>query len=281
MFERCPDMRLYRFALLGFLLCATLGCRSTKIAPPVVERPEFARYYEEAGVEGTFVLYDLQHNIYLIHNPTRVDTRQIPASTYKILNSLIALETGAVADENEVIPWDGVERAIEPWNRDHTMRSAIQVSAVPFYQEVARRIGQKRMNKWVKRVSYGNEDTGGGLDQFWLSGNLRISPREQVDFLARLHRGDLPFSQRSIDIVKDILVQERTDTYVLRGKTGWSDSFQPEVGWYVGYVVREGNAYFFANNIDIRKNEDAAHRAGIARRILADLGLIDVTPPNK
>jgi len=122
----------------------------------------------------------------------------LPASTFKIPNSVIALETGVVGDpDKDIFRWDGVVRSIEAWNRDHTLRSAIAASAVPVYQEIARRIGADRMQKFVDLFGYGNRDIGGGIDQFWLTGNLRISPVQQIDFVDRLRRGTLPVSKRS------------------------------------------------------------------------------------
>src|SRR3977135_4644506 len=117
----------------------------------------------------------------------------LPASTFKIPNSLIALETGVVVDpDKDVFKGDGVTRPIEAGNKDHTMRSAIAASAVPVYQEIARRIGEERMQKYVDLLDYGNRDIGGGLHQFWLTGNMRIDPIQQVDFVDRLRRGGLP-----------------------------------------------------------------------------------------
>jgi beta-lactamase class D len=236
------------------------------------ERADFEKYFKAAGVSGAFVIYDAKQDKYLACNFKRLHTPFIPASTYKILNSLIALETGVIADENEIIKWDGVDRGLEAWNCDHNLRSAFKVSAVWFYQEVARRIGQERMQYFVDTTGYGNRDISGGIDMFWLTGGLRITPKEQVDFLVRLYRNDLPFTQRSIDIVKDIMIFEKKDEYVWRAKTGWAN----EIGWFVGYVERGGNVYFFANNIDILKDEDREARIQISRNILHDLGLVSL-----
>src|SRR5690606_21044420 len=139
------------------------------------------------------------------------DSGFIPASTFKIFNSLVALEAGAVASEEEVLEWDGVERGWDAWDQDHSMRSAIRVSAVWFYQELARRIGETRMQQYLREVRYGNQTMDGAIDDFWLSGGLRITPLEQVDFLVRLARNDLPFSDRTMAILRDILILEEGD----------------------------------------------------------------------
>ena len=49
---------------------------------------------------------------------------------------------------------------------------------------------------------------------------------------------------------------------------------QPQVGWYVGYLERGGNAYFFAINMDINKPDDAKARINITKSILGDMRLI-------
>lgn len=238
------------------------------------ERPDFGKYFQQAGVKGTFILYALKQEQYLVYNAERANTRFIPASTFKILNSLVALETGAVKDENEVIKWDGVQREFPAWNQDQTMRSAIKDSVVWFYQELARRIGQERMQRYIDLANYGNRDISGGIDKFWLQGGLRISPKEQIDFLVKLYQNKLPFSKRSVKIVKNIMINEKTNDYVLRGKTGWDRHFKPQIGWYIGYLERDSNAYFFAINLEVNKVDDTKARINITRSILAEMGLL-------
>jgi beta-lactamase class D len=241
------------------------------------EIPSWGSYFQAANVEGCFLLYDLERDEYLCYNRRRADTGFLPASTYKILNSLIALETGAVRDENEVLKWDGIERMVRAWNQDQNMKDAIKNSTVWFYQEMARRIGQARMQRYVNEAHFGNRNIGGGIDHFWLDGSLRITAKEQIDLLVKLYRSQLPFSPRSMGIVKEILINEKTDDYVLRAKTGWAglgDNSKPQIGWWVGYVEREGKAYFFAMNIDIKKDGDAASRMTITKNILREMKII-------
>ena len=254
-----------------YLLFAVVWLNNCQWSPSTWEdRPEFEKYFTAARVPGAFVIYDAKNDKYLVYNAKRVQAPFTPASTFKILNSLIALETGVIKDENEIIKWDGVDRGSEDWNRDHNLRSAFKASAVWFYQELARRIGAERMQHFVAAADYGNKNIGGGIDTFWLTGDLRTAPSEQIDFLVRLHRNELPFTQRAIDIVKDIMIFEQTPEYVMRAKTGWAG----QVGWFVGYIERNGMAYFFANNLDILKNEDAEARIQISRNILHDLTLV-------
>ncbi|CAN1211477.1 class D beta-lactamase [Tumidithrix helvetica PCC 7403] len=240
------------------------------------ERTDFGKYFQQAGVKGTFLLYDLKQDRYLVYNAKRAKTRFLPASTFKIFNSLVALETGAIADENVVIKWDGTKRDIPEWNQDQTLRSAIEYSTVWFYQELARRIGLARMQRYINLVDYGNRDIGGGIDRFWLDGKIRISPKEQIDFLVKFYQNKLPFSNRSLAIVKDIMIREQTSEYILRGKTGWASSTSPNLGWFVGYLERGDRAFFFAINIDIQKPDDAKARIKIAKQILTELSLLPI-----
>ena len=184
---------IHRRHALGLLAAASLlPSRSfANVAPQRSEiRESLAKHFLDEGTVGTFVGYKVDDYLVIASDKNRSGEAKLPASTFKIPNSMIALETGVVADpDKDVFKWDGVVRSIEAWNKDHTLRSAIAASAVPVYQEIARRIGAERMQKYVDLFDYGNRDIGGGIDQFWLTGNLRIDPVQQVDFVDRLRRG--------------------------------------------------------------------------------------------
>ncbi len=215
------------------------------------------------GREGCFILQEGGATRPLERVGTLCAERVSPCSTFKIPNSLIGLETGVLADENAVLPWDGVKRSREEWNRDHTLASAIKVSAVWYYQELARRVGAERMQKLVSAIPYGNADTSSGIDTFWLGRSIRISPDEQVAFLERLRLTQLPFSERSQRIVRDILLQESRGPIAYRGKTG-SCGFDgaPDHGWWVGWIEKDGKATVFAMLV---RGEDAF--GPLARRL--------------
>ncbi|HEY5565109.1 MAG TPA: class D beta-lactamase [Rhodothermia bacterium] len=230
--------------------------------------PEYARVFQEVGVEGVFLVHHLGSNEFRTNDRDRAETRFLPASTFKIFSALVALETGVIPDEETTFKWDSVERRVPGWNRDHDLSSAIRASAVWYFQELARRIGPGRMQQWIDAVGYGNRDITGEPDAFWLTGSIRISPLEQIQFLGRLYKNELPFSQRSMDIVKRILILEETPHWTLRGKTGWGDVADEQVGWFVGYVEKPDGVWLFANNITIVEDDDARHRMGIAREIL-------------
>lgn len=236
----------------------------------------FDAIFKEYAVKGCFVLYDSKADTFIRYNEKRCKQRFIPASTFKYLNSLIALETGVIRNEHDTIRWDGVQRFSPAWNRDHDLQSAFKVSAVWYYQELARRIGEKRMKEYIARVRYGNNDISGGIDAFWLQGGLRISPEEQIGFLRKLYNGTLPFSKRAMDIVKNISVAEETTNHTMHGKTGWAEIDGVNIGWYVGYVEKGGNVYFFASNIETKQVKDnfPQARTEITKKILKELEIL-------
>lgn len=259
----------------------TPATTSHTVEARVLERPDWGRFFEAHDVTGTFVLHDEVAATTSRYNEARAATPLIPASTFKVFNSMAALDAGAVRDIDEVLTWDGTVRGNAAWDQDQRMRDAFQRSTVWFYQELARRIGEPQMRALLEREGYGNADTGGGIDQFWLSGELRISADEQVDFLRRLRARQLGFSPRAMDAVTELLVMEQgadsRGAWVLRGKTGWARPGGPQVGWLVGWLERDGRAWFYAMNIEVPEGEPArfAVRPAIVRAVLAAEGLLD------
>jgi len=240
-------------------------------------REDFKKFYDNYNVDGSFVLYDAGRDSYVFYNPAQFKQQYTPASTFKICNSLIGLETGVIRDENFVIPWDSVVRHIPSWNLDQDLQSAFRNSTVWYYQELARRVGGERMKYWLDKANYGNMDTTGGIDQFWLTGGLRISPQQQVDFLRRLHDNALPFSQRSMEITRKIMIADSTPGYIICAKSGWGVENNVNIGWYVGYLEKNGRVYYFANCIqepDSTNNDFAKARIEIVYDILKEMKLI-------
>lgn len=267
------DWQTYAIYDIPFSIAGSLDKKPKK--PKIEEKKELKKFFDEANVTGGIYIYDLNKNKYTIYNRKRMDTGFVPASTSKIIHSLIFLDSGAIADENETLKWDGTKRSIEAWNKDHNLRSALPASAVWFYVEVSKRVGQEKMQKYYDAVQYGNRNTNGFGDAYWVKGDLRVTPREQIEFLVKFHQNRLPFSPQVISVVKDILTEEKTPNYTLRAKTGWSDAYSPQIGWWVGYVERGSDVYFFATEIDIQKDQDAAKRKEITRNILKSLKIIE------
>lgn len=262
--------------LLVILSLSTLIAVSCKKESSAIIRDDFKSYYDQFNITGSFVLYDPQKEQQICYNQNQLIQPFIPASTFKICNSLIGLETGAIADENTVIQWDSITRWVPTWNSNQDLKAAFKNSTVWYYQEMARRVGGEQMKRWLTKSNYGNMDTTGGIDKFWLTGSLRITPLQQIDFLTKFRNYELPFSKRSIDITKKIMVVKDTTNYTLRAKTGWSEQEGMQIGWYVGYVEKGDNVYYFANCVQLKggaTDNFIRSRKEIALMILKELGI--------
>lgn len=262
-----------------------MGCSSSRV-PPIpsptptaiptpasVEKPELASYFQD--FTGAFVLHNQNDNQTTRYNVQRCAERLLPASTFKILNALIGLETNVIPDENYVIHWDGKQYPTTSWNQDQTLKTAMQNSVVWYYQELARRVGREQMQKYVTAAGYGNQEISGPIDSFWLNGGLRISTDDQIVFLKRLYQNDLPFSGRSMQIVREIILLDKTRSYWLSGKTGSGQMDNTNIGWFVGYLEAKDNVYFFATNIASDSQATPAAKAKeISLKILQGMGLL-------
>jgi beta-lactamase class D len=256
---------------IAALLLSLLVVHRAIAAEEIREAPELAKWFEAEGVSGTFVLRDVGKDTLVIYQRERASTRFVPASTFKIPNSLIGLHVGAVRDVQEVLPYGGGKQRIRAWEKDMNLRDAIRVSNVPVYQGLARRIGLERMAENVRGIGYGNQEIGTVVDRFWLDGPLKISAIEQTDFLARLVQRILPVSEQAVAAVEEITLLERNERWSLHGKTGW----QPPIGWWVGWVKRGERVTTFALNMDILKEADAPKRIVVGKACLRALGVIE------
>lgn len=259
---------LYLFPLLAWLLGPACAAETS------AERDLSAEF---GSYSGNFVLYDDAAQHWLRYQPEQCRTRTSPCSTFKVLNSLIALETGVASGPDFSLPWDGTPHSLESWNRDQTLRSAFSASCVWYYQALAARIGLERYEEIIPKVGYGNHDLTGGLTQFWLRSSLAISPDEQVAFLRRLHARQLPFSAKTVDAVLDIMTLRQTDQAVFRGKTG--SAFDPKkniptLGWFIGSVTTPSDLYLFATRITEGTNPSGIAARAITESILSALNIL-------
>jgi beta-lactamase class D len=205
------------------------------------------------------------------------DSAYTPASTFKIVNSLIGLQTGRIDNEKMIIKWDGIKRWNEDWNKDLTMEEAFKVSCVPYYQEVARRIGKDTMQLWLDSLKYGNHKIGNRVDSFWLDNSLKITSDEQLGLVKKLYFGQLPFSKTTMDIVKKVMIQEKNANYTLAYKTGLNSRENGNsIAWMVGWIEENKHPYFFVLNIESTdKNVDMlAARKNILKAILMQDGFM-------
>jgi beta-lactamase class D len=238
------------------------------------ESAQVTRLFREAGVRGTFAVYDPTTNSFRGHNLERARERFIPASTFKIPNSLIGLASGAVSSADAVLPYGGQPQPFKMWEQDMSLRDAIKISNVPVYQELARRIGLQRMREGVAQLDFGNHNIGNTVDNFWLQGPLQISAVEQARFLARLTENSLPVPVEIQKTVRDMVLMEEGDEWAIYGKTGWAMGTEPDLGWWVGWVEKEGKTHTFALNIDMPAEEDRNKRIGLGKASLVTLGIL-------
>ncbi len=215
-----------------------------------IDQSAFQRILDSAQLTGTIVFYDPQKQTYYSNDFDRAEHGFLPASTFKIPNSFIALETGVVNDQT-IIKWNGQKQMLKQWEKDMNLREAYRVSCVPCYQWVAREIGVKQMQEKLAAFEYPGMDVSAEtLDNFWLAGRSRISPMQEIAFLQKIYLQKLPVQQSTYNLMKQIMLQDSTDQYVLRGKTGWvvRDGFN--IGWYVGYFEVGKHVYYFATNVE-------------------------------
>lgn len=256
--------RLIGWLVGGLLLSATA----------MAEDQQLAELFTEARVNGSLVIAKLGGEERYAHNGERAAKRYLPASTFKIPNTLIALDAGVIDDADSQIKWNGHKTGRKAWDQDQTLASAFSRSCVWCYQRFARQVGDTAYRQYLSKINYGNQLTGDEVDMFWLEGDLAISIDEQIDFLGRLYRQQLPFKAEHYAVLKQIMLVEQTDDYKLYAKTGWAQPPEGDHGWYVGYVERDNQVWLFAMNIDIHSSEDAKKRIEITRQALATKGII-------
>lgn len=287
-------MKNLRFTTILLTMLISIGCANAQVANQKTDNklpensPDLKRFFQ--NIEGTIVLYDVKNKRYSRHDEKRAAIRYTPASTFKIPNALIGLETGAVKDAETMVAWDNVKYPAQNWTdppfvhwkQNHTLSTAMKYSVIWYFRELALNIGEKKMNQHLAKFDYGNQDISGGLaskqmsEAFWLNNSLKISADEQIEFLRKFYDGKLGVSERSTDTVKKILVLEETPNYKLSGKTGGAGNVNGKAfGWFVGYLETKDNTYFYALNID-GENYAAIRdkRIDLTKQILSELGFM-------
>lgn len=264
-------MKSVSYLLLFTLLFTQSACRNARIK----EREDWASIFKQAGaLDGGIILRDQSHDAVTYYNLNRDTTHLNPASTFKIVLSLVGLELGVVRDDRFVIPWDGIPTGKPEWEKDLSLREAFKVSSEPYFKELARRIGKERLQHYLDTFNYGNKKIGDSVATCWVDGTLKISADEQLGLMKRLYFDDLPLSDRTQRIVRSIMLMEQENGRKLYYKTGWNVHGENSLLWCVGFAEYEvkvkemkgsmnkaserNYVYFFAENIDISKDADPA-----------------------
>ncbi len=214
----------------------------------------YQKYLDSLGFAGSTTIFDSKHQKWIYTDQQDALIATLPASTFKIPNSLMALEFNALKNKEQLIRWDGKKRFIEAWNHDTNLEDAYKNSTVWFYEEVARRIGKETYRRILNEMKYGNGLITEEYVNFWLEGEFAISPKEQIEFLIKLYHNSLPFSDSTMNTVKEIMISKHSDHQIMRDKTGWATRTGKEIGWHVGYMETSDNVYFFATRLT--KKED-------------------------
>lgn len=244
---------------------------------------ECKTHFNDCGVEGTIVIFDKNSKEWILSDTLNIKAESLPASTFKIINLLIALETNTIKDEKEIIKWSGKTDTVKYGNRpeiyhDMSIKEAFEISAGWVFIELAKKIGKEKYKKYLSACNYGNLNLTEKNDDFWNFGNFAISPINQVEFIKNLYEENLPFSKRNIEIVKRVLITEETVDYKISAKTGWTREKNTNTGWWVGYIEANENTYFFATRLlqDRNKNRDdfGSCRKEITKKIFYDLGFL-------
>jgi beta-lactamase class D len=283
----------YRILIIGIFALGLFSCggNTTKtrsdskvLETDITVRQEFKKYFDSCGVIGAVAIYDNQEYKWIVSDTVETESATLPASTFKIINLLIALETGTIADENDIVKWIGSVDTVKYGYRpeiykDMSVKEAFEVSAGWVYVELAKKIGRENYKKYLSECNYGNLDLSQQDADFWNFGHFAISPIDQVNFLRKLYENKLPLSRRNMEIVKHVMITEQTDDYVIRAKTGWTRDNNINTGWWVGYLANEKGTYFFATRLlqdrKFKRDDFGSCRKDITRKVLRDLEIID------
>ena len=257
---------------------ALAGTHAPAAAPATApSATRFAQRFVAYGHRGAFVLQRDGQTPQALHDDAWSTRPLRPASTFKIMVSLIALETGVLKDEHEIVRWDGTRYPDNPdWQRDMTLREAMRSSSEPFFLALAKRIGHDRLADWVERAHYGNGRIGPDPARAWHDGVLTVTALQQVDFVDRLRRESVPFSRRAIALTKAAMLDSERNGQRVYGKTG---TYFPDDGsghaWWVGWT--EGGhapAASFALCIELKTMDTRERRIVLGKQLLRDAGVL-------
>ena len=232
---------------------------------------EFQEILQKSNLKGSILIYNPKISKLYSNDFEWVKIGRLPASTFKIPNTIIALETGVVESDSTILKWNGKERERKIWEKDLTLKQAFHLSCVPCYQEIARKIGVRRMKQYTSTFQYGNLSINkNNLDKFWLEGNSTISQYQQIEFLKALYDKIIPISDHTSEIMKRIMVIDTINNYVLSGKTGWSIKNNNHNGWFVGYIEKPDHQLFFAVNVEPKDRTNTKKFYNARKQVLID-----------
>jgi len=266
--------------LVAALTILTLSACSPSKPKPIEE------YFE--GRVGCFLLYDVNRNKLMIeYNKKRCEQRIAPDSSFKIPLSIMAFDQNLINQDTH-FKWDGKDKGLASWNHDQTPKEWLSNSVIWISQEITQQLGMEKIQEYLKKFDYGNQDFSGdpgknnGLTEAWLSSSLKISGYEQLNFLIKLVNNTLPVSPQSMFYTKENMYLERSDRgWRLYGKTGAGiDSDFPNMpgyqdGWFIGFVQKDNQIYIVVLNYSDHQQPKELERAGVVAKRMTQAILKD------
>jgi len=263
------------FAPLFFLACSPNN---------VTTDNSLQRYFDSAGVQGSFGFFDNGQGHFTIYNLSRFrDSLYQPGATFDILQSLIGIQTGAVKDDSSTlinVPIMPGQNTPAPLGQPPSVtlgqcfRDTSPAGRSGFVQ-LASRLGKDTLKKWIDSLRYGNQQIGRDTAGFWFDNSLKINSDEQLGLLKKLYFDQLPFYQRPQLIVRRMMSGESNSNYQLRYKIARGTKEDGHaIGWVMGWVEENKHPYFFVVNLESADPQKDLGTAGlsIARGILQQLG---------
>lgn len=274
---------IHRRSVLMISLAIALSAGMSLVAP-VQAGPQTAQQSHKPTADYPYatawLLRRSGQETEVVHGGKLAQTTQTPASTIKPLLALIALQTGVLRDADELVPWDGRHYpGQKQWEKEMKLAEAMQTSSESYFRLLADRIGRDRLATWVARVGYGNGKIGDQADRAWHAGVLTITAHQQLDFIDRLRRADLPFDRRNLDIVKATMLSFEKNGVRIYGKTGTSlPPGKTGLGWWIGWVERGDEQTSFVLQSELTKFDGRDLRMAYANQLLLEAGILSELP---
>lgn len=205
------------------------------------------------AAEGCLIIVELKTGE-IVKKEGKCEQRVAPASTFKIPLSVMGFDSGILKTANlPEWPYDKKYRAaLDSHQQAQTPATWLTNSAVWYSQMLTTQLGMERFRQYVQNFQYGNQNLSGdigknnGLTHSWLGSSLAVSPTEQIVFISKMLKEELPASKYAQEATRDILPTEKLPHgWTIAGKTGTG----PQLGWFVGWATRGDDVLVFAKLI--------------------------------
>jgi beta-lactamase class D len=258
-------------AILSFLLTS---CSQNN----VTEDDSLKQYFDAAGVNGSFGMFDNGQGHFTVYNLRRFrDSAYLPAATFDIIQSLVGIQTGVIKDDSAVVIRDSMG-ADTICGGNLTLRQAFRNSCIRPFQELSRRIGKDTLKKWVDSLGYGNKNLGSAIDTFWMDNSLTVTSDEQLGLVKKLYFDQLPFYPPIQRAVRRMMLMESNSNYQLSYKIGSGIRKDGHaLTWITGWVEENKHLYFFVMSLDTPAADKDLKDSGLGvlRQVLRKLGFFE------